>query len=158
MGNAVKVGNIGSDHDGFPPTPVTAGSPTVKFDGIPAARVGDPLAPHSKPKHPPHPRSISSGSSTVMIDGKPASMTGCSVSCGGTLIGGGTVNIGDQVDSPPPKKIVSSLVLFDRHISFSSPVKFRIFNEKKQLLTAGNSEKTYTGKLPATTKIKIHIS
>ena len=50
---AVKVGDIGTDHDGFPPTPVTAGSPDVFIDGMPAARVGDPLAPHSKPKHPP---------------------------------------------------------------------------------------------------------
>lgn len=47
MGNAVKVGDIGSDHDGFHPTPVLAGSGTVKVDGIPAARQGDPLAPHS---------------------------------------------------------------------------------------------------------------
>ncbi|SJN60083.1 PAAR motif protein [Vibrio ruber DSM 16370] len=96
MAKGAKVGDIGSDHDGFPPTPITSGSPTVKFDGIPAARVGDPLAAHDKPKHPPHPRTISSGSSTVMIDGKPAAMSGCSISCGGVVnVGGGTVNIGD---------------------------------------------------------------
>jgi len=62
MSKGVKVGDIGTDHDGFPPTPVTAGSPDVKFDGQPAARVGDPLAPHDKPKHPPHGRTIASGS------------------------------------------------------------------------------------------------
>ncbi|ASA58320.1 hypothetical protein BSQ33_19755 [Vibrio gazogenes] len=88
---------MGSDHDGFPPTPITSGSPTVKFDGIPAARVGDPLAPHDKPKHPPHARTIASGSSTVMIDGKPAAMSGCSVNCGGVVnVSGGTVNIGNR--------------------------------------------------------------
>ncbi|SIO96606.1 PAAR motif protein [Vibrio spartinae] len=96
MAQGAKVGDMGSDHDGFPPTPITSGSPTVKFDGIPAARVGDPLTAHDKPKHPPHPRTISSGSSTVMIDGKPAAMSGCSISCGGVVnVGGGTVNIGD---------------------------------------------------------------
>lgn len=94
MGNGIVVGNIGSDHGGFPPTPVTAGSGTVKFDGVPAARLGDPLAPHSKPKHPPHGRTIAGGSGKVMIDGKPAARAGDAVSCGGSLVGGSSVNIG----------------------------------------------------------------
>lgn len=42
MGNGIVVGHLGTDHDGFPPTPVTAGSATVRYDGIPAARLGDP--------------------------------------------------------------------------------------------------------------------
>ncbi|ASA57987.1 MULTISPECIES: type VI secretion system PAAR protein [Vibrio] len=94
MGNGIVVGNTGSDHDGFPPTPVTAGSGTVKYDGIPAARQGDPLAPHDKPKHPPHGRSIAAGSGTVMVDGKPAARAGDPISCGGALQGGSSVNIG----------------------------------------------------------------
>lgn len=94
MGNGIVVGNMGSDHDGFPPTPITSGSSTVTFDGIPAARMGDPLAPHSKPKHPPHGRTIAAGSGKVMIDGKPAARAGDAVSCGGVLLGGGSVNIG----------------------------------------------------------------
>lgn len=49
----VLLGDMGTDHEGFPPTPVIAGSPNVLIDGKPVARVGDPLAPHSKPKHPP---------------------------------------------------------------------------------------------------------
>ncbi|OOE43447.1 3-deoxy-manno-octulosonate-8-phosphatase [Salinivibrio kushneri] len=107
MVKAVRVGDKGTDHDGFPPTPVTAGSPNVKIDGVPAARVGDPLMPHSKPKHPPHGRSIASGSSTVFINGKPAAITGGSVSCGGVTIGGGTVNIGD-VHRPATVSALSS--------------------------------------------------
>nr|WP_043140639.1 type VI secretion system PAAR protein [Aeromonas bestiarum] len=93
---AAKVGDIGTDHDGFHPTAIIAGSPNVFIDGIPAARVGDPLAPHDKPNHPPHPRSIASGSSTVLINGKPAALTGGAVDCGGVIIGSGTVVIGDQ--------------------------------------------------------------
>ncbi|MCW8978615.1 MAG: type VI secretion system PAAR protein [Marinobacter sp.] len=91
----VLLGDLGSDHEGFPPTPVIAGSPDVLIDGKPVARVGDPLAPHSKPKHPPHPRTITGGSSTVMINGKPAAVTGGAISCGGVTIGSGSVVIGD---------------------------------------------------------------
>lgn len=109
MSKGVKVGDIGTDHDGFPPTPVTAGSPDVKFDGQPAARVGDPLAPHDKPKHPPHGRTIASGSSTVKINGKPAAITGGAISCGGVTIGSGTVNIGDAYQSAEMSALSSSL-------------------------------------------------
>ncbi|MEL4424842.1 type VI secretion system PAAR protein [Shewanella indica] len=94
MGNAVKLGDIGTDHDGFPPTPVISASSTVKVDGIPLARQGDSLTPHDNPKHPPHPRTIAAGSGSVFIDGKPAARTGDAVDCGGILVGGGTVNIG----------------------------------------------------------------
>ncbi|MFH0258797.1 type VI secretion system PAAR protein [Vibrio rumoiensis] len=94
MPKAALVGDLGSDHDGFPPTSITAGSSTVKIDGIPVARQGDPLAPHDKPKNPPHPRMIKGGSSTVMIDGKPAARVGDAVDCGGVIIGGSSVNIG----------------------------------------------------------------
>ncbi|BEH16221.1 MULTISPECIES: type VI secretion system PAAR protein [Marinobacter] len=90
----VLLGDLGSDHQGFPPTPVLAGSPDVLVDGKPVARLGDPLAPHSKPKHSSHPRVIAEGSSSVMINGKPAAITGSAVSCGGVTIGSGSVIIG----------------------------------------------------------------
>ncbi|MEZ6854775.1 type VI secretion system PAAR protein [Halodesulfovibrio aestuarii] len=93
---AVKVGDIGTEHDGFHPTKVTAGSGDVFIDGQPAARVGDPLEPHDKPNNPKHGRTIATGSSTVFINGKPAALTGGKISCGGVTIGSGTVNIGDQ--------------------------------------------------------------
>jgi uncharacterized Zn-binding protein involved in type VI secretion len=38
--------------------------------------LGDPLAPHSKPKHASHPRAIAAGSATVLINGIPAAVTG----------------------------------------------------------------------------------
>ena len=91
----VLLGDLGTDHAGFPPTPVIAGSPSVFIDGKPVARVGDPLAPHSKPKHPPHPRAIAGGSSTVLINGIPAAVTGGAITCGGVTIGSGSVIIGD---------------------------------------------------------------
>ncbi|WP_071883323.1 type VI secretion system PAAR protein [Pluralibacter gergoviae] len=88
MGNAVKLGDSDSGHGDHPPTAVAAGSPTVKVDGLPLARQGDLLLPHN------HHRSIACGSLSVFVDGKPAARTGDAVSCGGVLIGGGTVNIG----------------------------------------------------------------
>jgi len=94
VAKAIVVGDIGTDHDGFPPTAVISGSSTVIVDGSPAARQGDALAAHSKPKHPPHPRSIAGGSSTVMIDGKPAARSGDAVDCGGVLVGASSVNVG----------------------------------------------------------------
>lgn len=107
--NAAKVGDIGTDHDGFHPTAIISGSPDVFIDGIPAARVGDPLAPHDKPNNPPHPRSIASGSSTVFINGKPLAITGGSVDCGGVIIGSGTVIVGDQAPAgraaPAPQPV-----------------------------------------------------
>lgn len=91
----VLLGDLGTDHAGFPPTPVIAGSPDVLIDGKPVARIGDPLAPHTKPKHPTHPRTIAAGSSTVLINGIPAAVTGGAISCGGVTIGSGSVVIGD---------------------------------------------------------------
>jgi uncharacterized Zn-binding protein involved in type VI secretion len=92
----VLLGDLGTDHAGFPPTPVIAGSPDVLIDGKPVARVGDPLAPHAKPKHPTHPRTIAAGSSTVLINGIPAAVTGGAISCGGVTIASGSVVIGDS--------------------------------------------------------------
>jgi uncharacterized Zn-binding protein involved in type VI secretion len=97
----VLLGDLGTDHEGFPPTPVVAGSPDVLIDGKPVARVGDPLAPHSKPKHPPHPRAIAAGSATVLINGIPAAVTGSAISCGGVTIGSGSVVIGDTFTPTP---------------------------------------------------------
>ncbi|QLR76060.1 type VI secretion system PAAR protein [Citrobacter freundii] len=91
---AAKLNDKGTQNDGYHETVITAGSPTVFIDGIPAARLGDPLTPHDKPEHPVHPRKIASGSSTVFIDSLPSARTGDAVDCGGVVIGSGTVNIG----------------------------------------------------------------
>ncbi|ECG8517801.1 type VI secretion system PAAR protein [Salmonella enterica subsp. salamae] len=93
MSLATKLNDKGTQHDGYYETVIIAGSSTVSIDGLPAARQGDPLTPHDKPKHPPHPRRISGGSSTVFIDGKPAARDGDSIDCGGVVVGSGTVSI-----------------------------------------------------------------
>lgn len=94
MSSAVKVGDIGTEHNGFPSTLVISGSSSVNVDGKPLACVGDSLLPHDKPDHPLHPRKIESGSLTVFSNGKAVARTGDKIDCGGTIIGSGTVNIG----------------------------------------------------------------
>ena len=91
---AARLNDKGTQHDGYRETVIIAASSTVFIDGLPAARQGDPLTPHDKPKQPPHPRKIARGSSTFFIDGLPAARTGDAIDCGGVVIGGGTVNIG----------------------------------------------------------------
>ncbi|CDH00524.1 PAAR domain-containing protein [Xenorhabdus bovienii] len=89
MGNAVKIGDIGTEHGDCPATPVITGANSVKVDGAYLARQGGALQLHSS-----HSRAIASGSNSVFIEGKPAARTGDTVDCGGVVIGGGSVNIG----------------------------------------------------------------
>ncbi|PJG59920.1 type VI secretion system PAAR protein [Aeromonas cavernicola] len=110
---AATVGDMGTDHDGFPPTPIIAGSQDIFIDHKPAARVGDPLAPHAKPGSPPHDRVITTGSKTVFFNGKPAALTGSEVGCGGVIIGSSSVMIGDIV--PPMSAPLNISGLFDGH-------------------------------------------
>lgn len=133
----VLLGDLGSDHEGFPPTPVIAGSPDVLIDGKPVARVGDPLAPHSKPKHPPHPRTITGGSATVMINGKPAAVTGGAISCGGVTIGSGSVVIGDT-HIPAPFSGVSPVTR--RAAVSSATVKEDVQTTPERVSSSGRAE------------------
>ncbi|MBQ0756425.1 MAG: type VI secretion system PAAR protein [Amphritea sp.] len=95
MPKAARLGDIGSGHGCFPPSPIVVGSGDVLIDGIPAVRVGDALAPHGCSKCPPHGRAIAAGSSSVMINGRPAARVGDSISCGGSVAAGsGTISIG----------------------------------------------------------------
>lgn len=94
MPKAARVSDVGSGHGcHFPPTPIVSGSPVVKIDGLPAARVGDSLIPHACPvcPAPPHPRSVSAGSSIVTIDGKPAARVGDAIGCGGSITSGSPI-------------------------------------------------------------------
>lgn len=102
---AARKGDIGSGHGGYPPTPIVSASGNVFTNGKPAARKGDPLLPHAKPKKPPHGRSIAEGSGSVFINGKPAARVRDAIDCGGSVsAGSGNVFIGDdpQLEKPKP--------------------------------------------------------
>lgn len=139
--HAAKVGNIGTDHEGFHPTAITAGSPDVFIDGIPAARVGDPLAPHDKPNHPPHPRKIASGSSTVLVNGKPLAITGGSVDCGGVIIGSGTVIVGDI--APPAAPPLDIKGLFDEAFVLRNEVTGEPLSEVEYRIVRADGKAEY---------------
>lgn len=114
MPGAARVTDIGSSHDCFPDSAVTAGSPDTLINGHPAARVGDPLAPHGctcSGGHGLHPRSIAAGSSTVFINGKAATRIGDGVSCGGCVsTGSGNVIIGDTPYKSPVHQCAADAV------------------------------------------------
>ena len=89
MPGAARVGDIGSAHGCFVPTPIISASNGVFINGQPAARQGDALAPHGggcSGKHGSHPRTIAGGSTGVWIDGKPAARLGDAIDCGGVII------------------------------------------------------------------------
>ena len=82
---AGRLGDMGSSHGAWHPSPAVDGSPDVSINGRPALRMGDALAPHVKPKSPPHGRAMAEGFSSILINGKPACAVGHSISCGGKL-------------------------------------------------------------------------
>lgn len=144
--NAAKIGDIGTDHDGFHPTVITAGSPDVFIDGMPAARVGDPLAPHDKPNNPPHPRTIASGSSTVFVNGKPLAITGGAVDCGGVIIGSGTVIVGDMTPAGQSSLIPRIISWFDISVRLLSSTGDPLVNFKFTYTDeAGKTHRAMTG-------------
>ena len=159
---AVKVGDIGTEHDGFHPTKVTAGSPNVFIDGQPAGRVGDPLEPHDKPKHPKHGRTIATGSSTVFINGKPAALTGGAISCGGVTIGSGTVNIGDEPTSVTVSKLLPVLnrkfIIRDAKGTPIPNVEYRLETEDGKVVTGmtnldGETDFSFSKEAPVGIKV-----
>lgn len=92
---AARLTDIGSQHDGYPPTPIITGS-DVTCNGRPVARQGDALVPHDKPKNRTHPRNIARGSGSVLVNGKPWARQGDPIDCGGTIVSGsGDTVVGD---------------------------------------------------------------
>ncbi|MGI1678134.1 MAG: PAAR domain-containing protein [Cellvibrionaceae bacterium] len=93
---AARLGDIGSNHGPWPPTPIIAGSGNVLINSIRAARKGDAVLLHVIPNNPPHPRSIKEGSNSVLINSIPAARVSDAISCGGKVAtGSGNVMIGD---------------------------------------------------------------
>lgn len=146
MRKAVKLGDIGTEHDGYHPTKVIVGSPDVFIDGKPAARVGDALEPHDKPSSSKHNRAIATGSSTVFINGKPAALTGGKVDCGGVTIGTGTVNIDDEVGNAGG--VVIKPPMYNRTIVFDKDVTARLEKTGGALISKGKGTQLETGDLP----------
>ena len=100
MPQASRLGDIGSGHGCFPPTPAISASPDVYHDGIPSLRKGDAVAPHGCGNCPPHGRSVSAGSPTVYINGRPAARVGDAIDCGGSMSAGSGTVFMDELPDP----------------------------------------------------------
>ncbi|MEJ2682234.1 MAG: PAAR domain-containing protein [Gammaproteobacteria bacterium] len=95
---AARMGDVDTGHHPFPPTPIITGNASVLIEGMPAACLGDQLAPHH-----PGTRQILSGAPNVSIGGKPAARVGEAINCGGIIATGASrVVIGN--DPPPPAR------------------------------------------------------
>ncbi|MBX2808813.1 MAG: PAAR domain-containing protein [Cellvibrionaceae bacterium] len=110
---AGRRGDMGSSHGAWHPSPAITGSPDVFINGKPALRVGDALAPHVKPKRPPHGRAMAQGFSGVLINGKPACAVGHKINCGGTLSAGSpNVFFGDKPQPLTPEVVTIPPIVF----------------------------------------------
>jgi len=95
MPQASRLNDIDTGHACFPPSNVIAGSGNVIINGLPAARLTDPLAAHGCGRCTPHARNIAAGSSSVFINGLPSTRVGDAINCGGTMATGSpNVNVG----------------------------------------------------------------
>lgn len=87
MSAVAKQGSATSGHGGFHPTTVVTGNPNFKIFGVPICTTGDVIAPHVKPKAPPH-SSIVVGTSKMKVFGKPVVLVGDPTACGGVVVSG----------------------------------------------------------------------
>lgn len=97
MPKAARLGDLGSGHECFPPSPAIEGSSDIIINGRPAVRVGDAYVAHGCNSCIPHPRNAAEGSSTVNFNGRPAVRVGDGINCGGKAqIGSSNVFVGDK--------------------------------------------------------------
>lgn len=86
MPAVTRIGDIGSGHGCFPPSPAVEGSPDVFTNNIPTHRVGDAVQTHCCGSC--HGRKQSAGSSTVFVNGKAIARIGDAINCGGAMAAG----------------------------------------------------------------------
>jgi len=89
MPGIAVLGDICTGHGGWPPRAIISASPNVKVGGIPVARQGDALAPHTNPAIPEtHGSTIAAGNPKVKANGIPIARIGDPIACGGTIATG----------------------------------------------------------------------
>lgn len=82
-----KKGSATSGHGGFHPTVTVTGCGWFTVNGIEINTTGDVIAPHDKPKTPPH-SSVVIGGSYMTVGGKQVARVGDGIACGDTLVSG----------------------------------------------------------------------
>lgn len=88
MPKAVRLGDICTGHDCFPPRKSTSGSPNVLINYKNAHRVGDSwevhTCTHPDIPHGSHSGIMASGSPNVFVNNLPLARVGDNISCGST--------------------------------------------------------------------------
>lgn len=84
MSRPIIVVGDATDHGGK----VIQGAPTATINGIPIARVGDPV---TCPRRGHGTTVIATGDANVLVDGKPVARHGDKTACGATLIASQTL-------------------------------------------------------------------
>lgn len=96
MPGIARKTDIGSAHESYPETQIIEGSPTSTLNSLPIARDGDALESHTSTANGnTHARHISGGVSNIFIDSRLIAVVGTPIDCGGTIITGSDVTIGD---------------------------------------------------------------
>lgn len=98
MPAAVRLGDMCSGHECWPPRANTSASPNVLVNGLGLHRVGDGWGPHTCPSIPEtHSGTAATGSASVFSNGSSACRVGDAVDCGSTMASGSpNVFIGDK--------------------------------------------------------------
>lgn len=86
MPGVVRLGDICTGHDGYPPRANIEGSPNVYVNGRPAHCQGHAWGIHCKKSC--HGGSLASGSSTVYVNGRQLGYIGAPVDCGSSCATG----------------------------------------------------------------------
>lgn len=94
MPGIARKTDIGSSHELWLETQITEGSPNTTLDSLPIARDGDALESHTANGNT-HSRHISGGVDNVFLDSRRIAVIGTPIDCGGVIITGSNVTIGD---------------------------------------------------------------
>jgi uncharacterized Zn-binding protein involved in type VI secretion len=96
MPGIARVTDIGSSHESWIETQIIEGSPTSTLDSLAIARDGDALESHTSTANGnTHSRHINGGVSNVFLESRLVAIIGTPIDCGGTIITGSNVTIGD---------------------------------------------------------------
>lgn len=94
MPGIARKTDIGSAHESWLETQIIEGSPNTTLDSLPIARDGDALESHTSNGNT-HSRHISGGVDNVFLDSRRVAVIGTPIDCGGVIITGSNVTIGD---------------------------------------------------------------
>lgn len=82
----IRLGDVCTGHEDWPPRPVITSASTVYVEGILACCEGDQLAVHCNRKPECHDGVIAAGSGMTFVEGRKLARHGDPVSCGGTMV------------------------------------------------------------------------